>query len=425
MSSALIRRFLFLCLLGGLLSTPASRAQNVPGPAITTSTFGFECTDNSTCGNLGHWITTTSQPGAVRLWNSGTNWPDLQSASGSYTWSNLDNWLDLIAQHEPMTVMYTFGNTPCFIASAPCGTAFWSSTPPADLTPSGSPTFNSFVTALVQHCSPAGNCVRTLIKNWEMWNEADETGFWTGTPLQLYQMFAPAIKIVRANVPGAMVSTPPVDGGQAAWMASWMAQENTYGRLSDQYGIHIYIRNYEPEQRMSMVAKMVSTKNSNGWTQTPWADTETNYQNTTFTCSTKFTLQDCYGQLIRWHVLLLAYQGGVGGAAYISWYNWPSINWGGYDTYYYTMMQWLAGAIFTASCANSGTVWTCPLLEPAGANGLIVWNTAGSSSYTPASQYVDYKAFNGTYGGETVPISPSQTTMIGLIPVMFETTKLH
>lgn len=92
----------------------------------------------------------------------------------------------------------------------------------------------------------------------------------------------------------------------------------------------------------------------------------------------------------------------------------------GYDTYYYTMLQWLTGATFTASCTNSGTVWTCPLTEASGANARIVWNTVGDSDYTPAAEYVDYKSFNGTYGGATKSITPGQSTTIGVAPVMFE-----
>ena len=34
-----------------------------------------------------------------------------------------------------------------------------------------------------------------------------------------------------------------------------------------------------------------------------------------------------------------------------------------------------------------------------------MWDTAGDSQYTPASEYVDYKYFNGTYGGATEAIS--------------------
>ena len=85
------------------------------------------------------------------------------------------------------------------------------------------------------------------------------------------------------------------------------------------------------------------------------------------------------------------------------------------------MMQWLVGATFTASCSNSGTVYTCPLTEANGNSALIVWNTTGNSSYKPASQYVDYRKFNGTYGGATQSISAGQAATIGVIPIMFET----
>jgi hypothetical protein len=84
------------------------------------------------------------------------------------------------------------------------------------------------------------------------------------------------------------------------------------------------------------------------------------------------------------------------------------------------MMQWLTGATFTASCTNQGTVWSCPLTEASGNSALIVWDTAGNSEYTPAAQYVDYKRFNGTYGGETVHISAGEKITVGVVPLMLE-----
>jgi hypothetical protein len=167
-----------------------------------------------------------------------------------------------------------------------------------------------------------------------------------------------------------------------------------------------------------MIVRMVTTKNNAGWTTTPWMNTESNFSTSTDQCTS--SVDDCHGQLVRWHVLQYAYQGGAGGAFHVGWYNWPSISSGGYDTYYYTMMQWLVGSTFTASCSSSGTVWSCPLTESNGKSALIVWDSNGTSRYTPASQYVDYKEFNGTYGGATVTIQSGQATNIGLIPVMFE-----
>jgi hypothetical protein len=392
---------------------------------LTAASWGFECMYGHVCGTTGQWIKTTSQPGTVRLWDAGVAWSVLETSSGAYDWSNLDTWLDLIAQHRPTAAIYTFGHVPCFITTGKCsgqGWDDWSPGPPKDLTSSGSRTLNSFVTQLVYHCSPAGHCVKDYIKYWEMWNEANLPNYWTGNVTQLYQLLKPAISIIRNAVPGAVVSTPPVCGGDTAWMASWMQQENTHGRLSDYYGFHVYLRDGTPEDRIKMVGRMVTTKNSNGWTTAPWMNTETNFVNTDYTCSGQYTAADCEGQLVRWHVLQYAYQGGTGGAVHIGWFNWPSITSGiDYDTYYYTMMQWLKGATFKQSCTQAGDLWTCSLKEANGASGLIVWNASGNVGYTPATQYKNYREFNGTYGGKTVSIAPGQRTTVGVIPIMFQT----
>ena len=430
-------RFFTLCLLCVLGTTSRSHAQDntlsmsdqFAAPAMgshsmSPANWSFEC---FYC--LNGWITTKAQPGTVRLWQAGTEWAFLDTESGgNYDWSHLDTWLDMVAEQQPREVIYTFGFVPCWISTATCDGKGWgnghnfSPSPPSDLTAGGSPAFTAFVTALVQHCSPAGHCVKDYIKYWEMWNEANLTEYWTGTASQLYDMFAPVIPIIRNHVPGAKVSTPPVCGGDASWMASWMTLENTYGRLSDYYGIHVYLRDYTPEVRMGMVQHMLDTKNANGWDTTPWMNTETGYNIGPFTCSTQYTAEDCSGQLVRWHVLQYAYQGGGGGAYQVGWFNWKSFS-SGYDTYYYTMMQWLTGASFTTSCSNQGTVWSCPLTQASGNMALIVWDSAGKSQYTPASEYVDYKFFNATYGGATDAISAGQGTTIGVVPIMFESAQ--
>jgi hypothetical protein len=414
------------CILGiASLSYAGSGTTAVPMKShpIQPANFSFECVSGSTCGTNGVWITSKSQPGTTRLWDAGTAWAILQTGSNTYNWANLDTWLDMMAQHQPTAVIFTFGHVPCFITSIACSnqsqgnSKYWSGGIPKDLNANGSASFTGFVTALTTHCSAKGNCVKNYIKYWEMWNEPNLAHYWSGTVNQLYDMFAPVVPIIRANVPGAIISTPPICGGDTAYMQSWLNLENTNGRLSDYYGFHSYLSGYEPETRINMIMKMVKTKNDAGWTTTPWMNTETNFEVTTNICTSSTT--DCEGQLVRWHVLQYAYQGGAGGAFHVGWYNWPSE--APYDTYYYTMMQWLVGSTFTASCSSSGTVWTCPLTESNGATALVVWDSNGNSYYTPASQYIDYKEFNGTDGGKSVTISSGQKTTIGQIPVMFET----
>lgn len=413
-------------ILGTALIAPAQSAPTNIQP-LSAASFGFECVYNSSCGatwNGGYWITTTSQPGLVRLWESGTAWADLETGANSFDWSNLDTWLDLVAENQPRAAMYTFGMVPCFIANQTSGCQStkpepYSAAPPWDLTENGSPTFNAFVRALVGHCSAAGHCVKDYIKYWELWNEGNLPAFWLGTPTQLYDMMKPAVAIIHRQVPGAVVMTPPAAGGESLWVQYWLNLENTLGRISDWYDFHLYLEDSEPEARMPIIEKMVTAKNNSGWTNTPWMNGETNWDNLTFQCPSNYTQDDCNGQVVRWFIMQYAYQGGAGGAVQIGWYSWPSIT--NYDAYYYTMMQWLVGSTFTVSCSTNGNVWTCPLTESDGTSALVVWNGTGDVQYTPAPQYVDYKDMDGTFGGSTVQISPGQSTTIGYIPIMFET----
>jgi hypothetical protein len=209
-------------------------------------------------------------------------------------------------------------------------------------------------------------------------------------------------------------------------MTSWLELENENTRLSDYYSIHLYLNpppenDNEPETRITTIGWMITAKNANGWTNVPWLNSETNFNGNDYgdyTCV--YSAEVCASQLVRWHILQYAYQGGAGGAINIGWYNWNSIESGGYDTYYYTMMKWLVGGTFTASCTSDGTVWSCPFTEAGGKSALIVWNTAGDSNYNPTATYTDYRSFNGTYGGATHDLSTGQTVPINTFPELLE-----
>jgi hypothetical protein len=149
---------------------------------------------------------------------------DIQQVSGvnTYCWDHLDSWLNAIASTSYVkAVIFTFGGTPCQLVNvSDCGNGPPAdpnglAAPPTDLTTSGSPSFNAFVTNLVGHCSPppnSTNCVATIIKNYEMWNEPNGQ-FWYasgagGTEAQLEEMVFPARGIIWTNVTSAVVMTP-------------------------------------------------------------------------------------------------------------------------------------------------------------------------------------------------------------------------
>jgi hypothetical protein len=407
--------------LAALSAGPQNSEKNYP--TITASSFGFQCGTGlpTNCPNE-TWPPTISQPGTIRLWASQVQWHSLNTGPGSYKWKTLDGYLDVIASHQPRDVMYTFGFTPCWDTKGECEIAWGSVAPPNDLTSNGSASFNTFVAALLDHCSPAGHCVKDSIKYWEMWNEANGPGFWSGTIPQLYSLMAPAIPMIRNKIPGALILTPPPNRGDTDWMQGWLAEEGKRGRLSDIFAFHLYLQGRRPEVRFETIREMVDLKNStDGWKSTPWMDTETNFDAANFTCSSRFSHDDCLGQIVRWHLLHFAY-----GASQVNWYffNTTIGRDHAFDNAYHTMMEWLLGGRFTGECAPSGTsangtVVTCPFTQANGHQALFVWNFGGENVYTPPDQYADYK----TLSGDKTAVLQGKSIPIGDKPIMLESAR--
>ncbi len=425
--------------------TPATT--NAPA-GLRPTNFAFQCGigDTVDCEGPGGtsivWPDTQAQPGLLRLHDAGTHWATIDQGNGVYNWTVLDQWLDLIAQHQPVKVIQTFAWVPCYTVgpkqcSAPPTAPLGTNVPPNDLTASGSPSFNAFVTAFVQHCSASGNCVKNLIQGYEMWNEWDIQFHWTGTMAQVYQMVAPAVAIIRQNVPKAVILTPSTTPdsntglGYQADFQNWMNYENEHGRISDWIAWHVYLtvtatttttpENQWANYNANYLALQAATS---GWETTPWIDTETNFNGApppglNYTCpSAQYTPDDCTGQVVRWQLLHAS-----NGARGLAWYKWNATigHNSQYETAYYSMTQYLSGGRFAGPCTVEATpvspTWTCSFTESNGTKALWVWTTSESGgTFSVPTGYVDYRDLNG---GTTV-VSAGQAIAITTEPVMME-----
>jgi hypothetical protein len=310
---------------------------------------------------------------------------------------------------------------------APTGTNI----PPNDLKTTGSPSFNNFVTEFVQHCSAAGNCAgncppgricasTNLIRYYEMWNEWNTTVRWTGTTTQLYQMLAPAVQIIRANVANAVILTPSTTSGNVAQFKAWLNLETTNGRLSDRVVWHEYLFDHSPEEEWTQFgAVYVSTQASlTAWKNVPWADTETNFDVNTYACPTTFSANDCTGQIVRWQLLHSS-----NGALNLNWFKWNETIGSNpqYQTAYYYMMQYLVGGKFGGPCTSTGgstPTWTCTFTKSDGVTAALwVWTpNEGGTNFTVPSGYIDYVDLTGAKTG----LKGGQSITIGPMPIMLE-----
>ena len=413
----------------------------LPTRSIVPFNFGFQCGLGITnCGGPGGtivWPQMQSQPQFLRLHDASTSWSDLSTGPGTYDWTRLDSWLDLIAKHRPLDVIEVFSWVPCWDAStcegltvAPTGT----NSPPNDLTTSGSPSFNNFVKEFVQHCSAAGNCTgncppgktcaaTNLIRYYEMWNEWNTHLRWTGTIDQLYEMLAPAVPIIRANVTNSVILTPSTTSGNVSVFQSWLNLETTKGTISDWVNWHDYLSGNTPEQEWSQHGAIYLSAQVAlpAWRNAPWADTETNFDTQTYACPPTFTADDCTGQIVRWQLLHAS-----NGAVNLNWYKWNQTieSNSQYKTAYSNMTQYLLGGKFDGPCTSTAgaptTTWTCTFTEANGTTALWAWtpSEAGTTTFTVPSGYVDYRELTGNGAKTTVYVG--QSIRIGPMPIMLE-----
>jgi hypothetical protein len=366
--------------------------------------------------------------------------------SSSVTVTGAAGTIDTTSQSGTMTIVP--GAKGCGIL--PRDLATWNGTPPMPTISSGtcagqygSCAFNTFVTALVNHCTSAQPtvCFYNTFNIVEGWNEPNNSFFcnpgYCNIP-QIVQMLEGAIPIIRAKMTGSggtnqVIVQSVATTAAAAASGLVLATESANGVLSDYFAWHQYFStapNVAPETIVGNMKTIANQRSSNvGFANTPARITETSWQSnsTPYGCSqgSPWTQADCIGQMVRWQ--LLADSNGIGG---LDWYNGDGniLKVSAYQGAYYWQQQYLNGGHFTAVCSNSGQTYTCPFVESNGTTALWVYLycpnngsyatcAANGTSYTVPAGYVDYRLLNG---GLIVVANPGQSITIGVQPFMLE-----
>jgi hypothetical protein len=185
------------------LATPASAS----GPTrvrVSPDFFGIHDSSGQAYGHL--------RFGALRIWDSGATWKDVETAPGHYDWTRLDT-LVRAAQAHDVKVTLVLGLTPSFYAGSP-------SQPPADLS-----RFDAYVRAAMARYRDFEG--RRGIESYQVWNEGNVSSFWTGTPQQLAQLTAVVSRARQAVDPDATVVAPSFAvrlPSQQRWISAYQHQ---------------------------------------------------------------------------------------------------------------------------------------------------------------------------------------------------------
>jgi hypothetical protein len=411
--------------------SPGPYPDSLTAPA-GASVWGFSESDT----NGGGWPTVSY--GMQRFWDSPPlQWPYLNTASGVFSFSNLDSDLALAYSNGAMEGMYTLARTPTWASSNPtdatcnytgsgAGMGDGECDAPSDLNSDGSGAdaiWKAWITAIATHVnSPGYTATHAHIKYWEIWNEPDTQAFWNGSIAQLARLTEDANCILTGrgviHESGNGTATPctatAIDPTAQIVMASAHAKgvALVYGQnelyCNNTSGIPAYelpcpnpanaiatavdIINFHmkpgnetgnncpaPTPCTAESAMQWYVANIHGILQAgeltkPLWDGEAQYSTTGFTNA--YTDSDMAASFMP-RFYLMDWSLGVSG---IAWYYASSqVEPASAETSYQQTYNWLANSSLVTPCAASGTVWSCTIVS-GGTQYLIMWDTSQSCS---------------------------------------------
>jgi peptidoglycan hydrolase-like protein with peptidoglycan-binding domain len=340
---------------------------------------------------LAHW---PSGPfSGIRLWlqTPATDWGSVETSRGIYDWSGLDAWLS-VAGESGVDVLYTFGNTPNWASLRPDETCSVNggggcAAPPSDVD-SGDNIWKEYVTALVEHSLASD----THIKYYELWNEPNLSGFWTGTDAQLVTMENDAYTIIHTLDPSAKVVGPSPTGINAAtWLDGFFSAGGATSQ--DIVGYHPYLGSTNIFQMSTLIDNIEAEMTLYGISGKPLWGTEGSWGSATNLTPDQEQAWVAKTYVISW----------MKGVARDYWYSWDGGVWGPLwnsvsgvqpsGTAYTQIYNWLAGAYrpSTNPCYQTiDSTYHCYLTLADGNPAEIVWNDAATTTLSIGPSFTSY-----------------------------------
>ena len=394
------------------------------------------------------------------LGHPGFAWETIEQSKGVFDFRTFDNYVATAQQlglvdsaTNTVNMSITLGLTPDWAVANQSSCSTPNAIPQCSAPPDNIQDWKNFLTALIQHYNGK---TQPHIRYYELWNEAQNTLYWTGTNAQLVALAAAAYPIIHQD-PYSVLLSPSVAGpvGNVApdsgvtWMTAYLQAGGA--QYADGGAFHGYLAQSTadgvpniipfpmPEQDSttgckafvncfgSIVTKATQLRavfDQNGLAGKPMYDTEGSWGNGNIT-----DLDTQIEWLARWYLL----QAGLRSTLNLqlaSWFAWgPQETWGNIETSggqataagvaYGQVFTWVTGASIGQPCtgAANGT-YTCLLSRPSGYLAQAVWNTTSSISYAPGAGYTQYRDL----AGNVTPISAGASVPIGAKPILIEGT---
>ena len=324
-----------------------------------------------------------------RLWDAHVAWKDLEPRRGVFDFSRLDSLCDrALAKH--VRVLLTLGLTPAWASARPLEKSNYdpgNQAPPADIDD-----WRRYVDTVAKR-------YRGRIEAYEIWNEPNLRGFFSGSPRELVALARVAYGSIRAADPRAIIVTPSATGvpGGSRWLKQYIAVGGD--AYADVVGFHFYVTPRDPEAMLPAIDSVRAILNGTRLQHAPVWNTESgwllqNHDVHVLPSGVPGTfgsrvLDDTTGAAFVARALVL---GRCASLSRFYWYAWDNRRMGlteanGRQTKlpalaYANVRRWLVGASVRSCRRISGGMFVVELARPGQLPAEIIWSTGEQRSYS-------------------------------------------
>lgn len=285
--------------------------------------------------------------GAVRLWDAGVSWRELEPSAGQFNWAPLDRAVAKAQAMGAQDIMWVHGSPPQWAAKHPAVKGIYG--PGTSSEPDEEPYLNILGKIAARY--------KGRITSYQVWNEANIKIFYRGSAQYLAELTGKAKEVLAKTDPAAKLvgasTTVRSKGPVKDFFEQYAAALAAHGWPLDAMAVHLYPpAQYGPDTRVKYIRLMKSWLATRGWTGQLW-DTEINYGDRRDFAKVKFTIPQSIapGYVARTYLDSLSLD-----IARVYWYSWndhilgiDQINEGTgailpAGQAYLTIQDWLVGA---------------------------------------------------------------------------------
>ena len=253
----------------GLVAVPTAAAAKTVEPEA----FGMHV------ASLGAGASPSLTVSAVRLWDAGVRWDQIQPQKGQYNWAPLDRAVATAKASGAKEILYVLGSTPAWAAKT------FSS---EDLYGPGTASFPKKKKYYLRYAKAVAKRYKGQITAYQIWNEANTRSFYNGGKyngwIKLAKLTKDASKTIRkvdkrADIVAASSTVIPTRKFQTeSFFYRYLRELKKQRAKFDAVSVHLYPVNPKqgPDSRVASIAAVRQVMRRVGLNKPLW-DTEVNF----------------------------------------------------------------------------------------------------------------------------------------------------